>query len=355
MTDTPGRFVHLHVHTEYSLLDGAIRINDLMSRVKQYNMTAVALTDHGTMFGVMDFYLQAEKAGIKPIIGCECYVAPRSRHDKTTEDRGMAHLVLLAENMEGYRNLCRLASCASIEGFYHKPRIDKNLLAECHKGLIALSACLQGEIPKLIRSDKIEAADEAARFYLDLFGEGNFFLEVQENKMEEQKKVNTALLEMSRRLSIPMVATNDCHYLDSGDTRAHEVLMCIQTGKTLKDDSRLKFGEGELYFKSAQEMQNAFAGFSGAVENTVEIANRCNVSFDLDTHHFPKFNLDSDESEADLFERKARLGFEARMKKLKEKTPDIDEEVYKQRIDYEIGVINSMGFPGYFLIVADFI
>ena len=356
MTDTNGSFVHLHVHTEYSLLDGAIRISDLMALAKASNMPAVAITDHGTMFGVMDFYLQAQKSGIKPIIGCECYVAPRTRHDRTAEDHsGMSHLVLLAENMEGYRNLCRLASGASIEGFYHKPRIDKDLLAAHHKGLIGLSACLKGEIPGLIRKNRIEAADEAARFYQALFGEGNFFLELQENKLEDQKMINEALLEMSRRLSIPMVATNDCHYSNAGDMRAHEVLMCIQTGKTLKDENRMKFGEGELYFKSGEEMKDAFAGFPGAIENTVEIANRCNVEFEVDIHHFPKFNLESNESEAALFERKAREGHQARMKKIRAKNPGVDESVYNQRIDYEIDVINSMGFPGYFLIVADFI
>ena len=356
MSDTGSGFVHLHVHTEYSLLDGAIRISDLIARSKEYSMPAVAITDHGTMFGVMDFYLQAKKAGIKPVIGCECYVAPRSRFDNTPEDhRGMTHLVLLAENMEGYRNLCRLASAASIEGFYHKPRIDKDLLAAHHKGLIGLSACLKGEIPGLIRKERITAAEEAARYYLALFGEGNFFLEVQENKMEEQKKVNDGLLEMSRRLSIPMVATNDCHYLNAGDMRAHEALMCIQTGKTLKDDNRMKFGEGELYFKSAEEMRNAFSGFPGAIDNTVEIANRCHIEFDVNTHHFPKFNLDATESEAELFERKTREGYTARIQKIKEKNPAIDASVYQERVDYEIGVINSMGFPGYFLIVSDFI
>ncbi|MFO8112531.1 MAG: DNA polymerase III subunit alpha [Desulfosalsimonadaceae bacterium] len=356
MADTSGGFVHLHVHTEYSLLDGAIRINDLIERAMECSMPAVAITDHGTMFGAMDFYLQATKAGIKPIIGCECYVAPRSRHDKTPEDhRGMTHLVLLAENMVGYRNLCRLASTASIEGFYHKPRIDKAMLEAHHEGLIGLSACLKGEIPGLLREDRTEEADEAARFYLSLFGKGNFFLEVQENKIEEQKKINARLLEMSRRLSIPLVATNDCHYLNAGDMRAHEALMCIQTGKTLKDDNRMKFGEGELYFKSVEEMQSAFSGFPGAIENTVEIANRCTVSFDVDTHHFPRFNLDATESEAVLFERKTRQGFDLRMKRLKEKNPGVDEAVYRQRIDYEIEVINAMEFPGYFLIVADFI
>lgn len=356
MTDTPIGFVHLHVHTEYSLLDGAIRINDLIARAREYNMPAVAITDHGTMYGVMDFYLQAKKAGVKPIIGCECYMAPRSRFDKTTADhQGMSHLVLLAENMDGYRNLCRLATSASIDGFYHKPRIDKKILEACHDGIIALSACLKGEIPGLIRKNQVAAADEVARYYQALFGEGNFFLELQDNNMPEQETVNAGLLDMSRRLSIPMVATNDCHYLNAGDKRAHEVLMCIQTGKTLKDDSRMKFGEGALYFKSGEAMKEAFAGYPDAVANTVAIADRCNVEFEIDKHHFPKFNLTGTESEAALFERKTRQGYDERMETLLKKNPDIDVSVYKARIDYEIDVINSMDFPGYFLIVADFI
>ena len=349
-------FVHLHVHTEYSLLDGAIRIGDLLRRAREYNMPAVAITDHGTMYGVMDFFLQAKKTGIKPLIGCECYVAPRTLHDRTPSDhKGMNHLVLLAESMEGYRNLCQLATTASVEGFYHKPRIDKELLREHHAGLIALSACIKGEIPSRILEGNPAAADDAARFYSELFGEGNFYLEIQHNGMKEQETVNRALLDMSRRLSIPLVATNDCHYLNAGDERAHEVLLCIQTGKTLKHENRMRFGDGELYFKSAEEMHRVFADYPGALANTVAIADRCQIEFDFDTYHFPKFNVESQEPEAELFERKVREGYAARLVRIREKQPDFDEAVYRARIDYEIGVINSMGFPGYFLIVADFI
>ncbi|MFP4256554.1 MAG: DNA polymerase III subunit alpha [Desulfobacterales bacterium] len=356
MTTNPSGFVHLHVHTEYSLLDGAIRIGDLLERAKQYEMTAAAITDHGTMFGVVDFYKQAVKAGIKPIIGCECYVAPRTLHDKTPSDhREMSHLLLLAQNQTGYKNLCRLATVASVEGFYHKPRIDKELLKAHAGGLIGMSACIKGEIPMRILEGRLEQAEETARFYSGLFGEDNFFLEIQQNGMEEQEKVNRALIDMGQRLSIPVAATNDCHYLDAGDERAHEVLLCIQTGKTMQDEDRMQFGDGELYFKSALDMEAAFPHCPEAIANTGKIAERCHVEFDFNTLHFPRFNQQDERSESDLFEEKTRAGFAERMERIRQKNPGVDESVYSQRIDYEIEVINSMGFPGYFLIVADFI
>lgn len=356
MAASANNFVHLHVHTEYSLLDGAIRINQLLERVRQYHMPAVSITDHGTMFGVVDFYEKASKAGIKPVVGCECYVAPRTLRDKTPMDhKGMSHLVLLAENQTGYQNLCQLATKASLEGFYHKPRIDKEILKEYSGGLIGLSACLKGEIPTLIQAGRIDEADEAARFYNQLFGEGNFYLEVQNNGIDVQARVNQALLDMSGRLSIPLVATNDCHYLDQKDVRAHDVLLCIQTGKTVNETDRLKFGTEELYFKSAEEMVEAFGEYPGAIENTLKIADRCNVEFDFDTHHFPHFDLQAEKSEAEIFEEKTRAGFEKRLDRIYAKNPDIDIAAYNERLDYEISVINNMEFPGYFLIVADFI
>lgn len=354
-TNSSG-FVHLHVHTEYSLLDGAIRIRDLLARAGEYDMPAVAITDHGTMFGVVDFYQQAHKAGIKPIIGCECYMAPRTLHDKTPSDhQAMSHLVLLARNQVGYKNLCRLATIASLEGFYHKPRIDREVLRAHAEGLIGLSACIKGEIPMRILENRLEQAEQTARFYADLFGEDNFYLEIQHNGMAEQDTVNRALIDMSSRLSIPLVATNDCHYLDAGDDRAHEVLLCIQTGKTMEDEDRMRFGQGELYFKPAADMQSAFSHCPEALANTARIAERCHVEFDFKTHHFPRFNRADDRSESELFSEKVRAGFETRMEKIREKNPDVDASVYRQRVDYEIEVINSMGFPGYFLIVADFI
>jgi len=356
MTHTVPPFVHLHVHTQYSLLDGAIRIDALLKRAIDFGMDSVAITDHGTMFGVLEFFLKAGKAGIKPIIGCEYYVAPRSLTDKTALDhQGLSHLVVLAETSEGYRNLCKLATIAQFKGFYHKPRIDKNVLKQHSKGLIALSACLHGEIPKLISEDRLDGADEAARTYLDIFGEDNFFLEIQNNGIPVQEKVNNALLDMSKRLSIPLVATNDCHYLDKGDARAHEVLLCIQTGKSIYDPDHFKFGTDQLYFKSKEEMHNYFKSYPGSIENTVSIAKKCNIDFDFKSYHFPKFETPSGQTAEEFFEQKTREGYNEKIKHVKEKNPDIDENQYKERIDNEISTINSMGFPGYFLIVADFI
>jgi len=356
MTQPHPRFVHLHLHTQYSLLDGAIRIDALMQRTKDYGMDTVAVTDHGTMFGVLEFYDKAVKAGIKPIIGCECYVAPRSLADKTPLDsKGTRHLVLIAENQEGYRNLCKLASIAQLEGFYYKPRIDRKILREYSKGLIATSACLHGEIPMLLKKGRTEEADQTARFYLETFGENHFFLEVQSNGIPEQDIVNQGILDMSRRLSIPIIATNDCHYLDREDVRAHDVLLCIQTGKTIHDAGRFKFATDQLYFKSQKEMAEALGHFPGAIENTVEIADRCHIEFDFKTYHFPKFDTSSNLSADEIFEAEVRSGFARRMTHIRRKHRDIDEKIYRERLDYEIGIIKQMGFSGYFLIVADFI
>ena len=356
MTLTVPPFVHLHVHTQYSLLDGAIRIDALLKRAIDFGMDSVAITDHGTMFGVLEFFEKAGKAGVKPIIGCEFYVAPRNLTDKTVLDnKGLSHLVILAENPEGYRNLCKLATIAQLKGFYHKPRIDKNVLREHSKGLVGLSACLHGEIPRLISENSLDGADGAARTYLNIFGEGNFFLEVQDNGIHVQEKVNNALLDMSERLSIPLVATNDCHYLDKEDARAHEILLCVQTGKTIYDPDHFRFGTDQLYFKSREDMHNYFKSYPGALENTVSIAKRCNIDFDFKTYHFPKFETPSGQTAEEFFERKAWEGYNQKIKRVKEKNPEIDESQYKERIKSEISTINSMGFPGYFLIVADFI
>jgi DNA polymerase III subunit alpha len=356
MSDTPSDFVHLHVHTQYSLLDGAIRLDPLIQRALGFGMEAVAITDHGTMFGTIDFYEKALKAGLRPVIGCECYVAPRRLTDKTPMDsKGLNHLVLLAENQEGYRNLCKLASVAQLEGFYYKPRIDREILREYSRGLIALSACLHGEIPRRILDSPLVKADEAARAYQEIFGEDHFFLEVQNNGIDVQDRVNEALLDMSRRLSIPMVASNDCHYLEKEDARAHEVLLCVQTGRTMNDPNRFRFKTDQLYFKSPAEMHAAFDHYPGALENTLAIARRCHVEFDFKTYHFPQFDADSEKSADALFEEEVRTGFERILDLARKKNPDLDEAVYRERLDYEIGVIIDMGFPGYFLIVSDFI
>ncbi len=356
MTDKAVDFVHLHVHTQYSLLDGAIRIDRLLKRVADFDMDAVAITDHGTMFGALTFYEQANNAGIKPIIGCECYLAPRGLKDKTSLDKGgLSHLILLAENREGYRNLCKLCTIAQLEGFYYKPRIDKKVLKHHSKGLIGLSACLHGEIPRLIQDGRIDQADKAALFYLDVLGEGNFFLEVQNNGIDVQESVNRALLDMSQRLSIPLVASNDCHYLDKADVRAHDVLLCVQTGKTVHETDRLKFGTDQLYLKSKAEMYDAFRDYPGALENSVNIAKRCNLEFDFNSYHFPKFDVSPDHTVDEVFEQMVRDGFKALLQRIKTKNPDIDEKLYVDRIENEINLIKSMGFSGYFLIVADFI
>ena len=349
-------FVHLHVHTQYSLLDGAIRIDDLLQRAAQFDMHSVATTDHGTMFGAVEFYEKATQAGIKPVIGIEIYVAPRSRFDKTPIDnRDLCHLILLAENQEGYRNLCKLASVAQLEGFYYKPRIDKQILRENSKGLIGMTACLHGEIPRRIQDSRMEIADAAAREYLDIFGENRFYLEVQNNGIEIQDRVNEALLDMSQRLSIPLVASNDCHYLDREDVRAHDVLLCIQTGKTVNDTNRLQFRTDQLYLKSKEEMHASFNSYPDAISNTVDIARRCNLEFDFKTYHFPKFDTGSEQTADELFEQNVREGFVSVLERVKSMNPQFDEAIYRDRLDYEISVIKEMGFSGYFLIVADFI
>lgn len=354
-SNIPG-FVHLHLHSQYSLLDGAIRLKPLFERAKSYGMDSVAITDHGTMFGAIDFFEYANKAGVKPILGCECYVAPRKLTDKTAEaDKDPYHLVLLAQNNEGYRNLCRLASIAQLKGFYYKPRIDREVLAEYSKGIIALSACLKGEVPQRILEGKMDQAEETARFYQSIFGEDNFFLEVQSNGLSDQDKVNAGIFDLSKRLSIPVVSTNDCHYLDKKDVRAHEVLLCIQTGKTVNDTGRFKFNTDQLYFKSREEMLAPFPDHPEIMEQTVEIAKRCNVDFDFNTYHFPKFDSTSEKTADEIFDEEVWAGFDKKMAVIKHKNPSVDVELYRKRLEYETGVIKNMGFPGYFLIVADFI
>jgi DNA polymerase-3 subunit alpha len=356
MNDKLSDFVHLHVHTMYSLLDGAIRLDALFERAKAFNMHSVAITDHGTMFNVVEFYQKALKADIKPIIGCECYVAPRTMSDRTPMDaKGLRHLVLLAKNQQGYRNLCKLVTKAQMDGFYYRPRIDKAILEACHDGLIAMSACLHGEIPMLIKSGHTAQAEEAALAYQRMFGERNFYLEVQNNGIPIQDTVNEALREMSAKLSIPLVASNDCHYLDKDDVRAHDVLLCVQTGRTVNDKDRLRFRTDQLYFKSKNEMVDYFKEFPGAIGNSVDIAGRCEVDFDFKTYHFPQFTDPSGLSAEDLFVRTVNEGFERVWAIILTKNPDADLAVYRTRLEYEIGIINKMEFPGYFLIVADFI
>ncbi len=345
-------FVHLHLHTEYSLLDGACRIDRLFERARELGQTAVAITDHGVMYGVIAFYKAAQKHGIKPIIGCEVYVAPRSMTDKDLSvDRDYSHLVLLCENMTGYQNLIHLVTSSFTEGFYQKPRVDKALLRAHHEGLIALSACLAGEIPKKILAGDRDGAEQAALEYADIFGKENFFLEMQDHGITDQLKVNAALTALAEKTGLGLVATNDVHYLRKEDAASQDVLMCIQTGKTLTDEGRMKFETEEFYLKSAEEMEALFGRVPEALANTRRIADRCNVAFDFTDAHLPVFKNRLGLSSPEYLRRICREGLEKRLKEngITERAP------YEERLEYELSVVEKMGFCDYFLIVADFV
>jgi len=341
-------FVHLHCHSEYSLLDGAARINYLVNRAAELNMPAVAITDHGTMFGVVDFYKAAKEAGVKPILGCEVYVAPRSRFQKEPrQDDIQYHLVLLAENDTGYRNLTRLVSAGFTEGFYYKPRVDRELLAQHSEGLIALSACLAGEIPTRILEGQLEEARETARFYRDLFGPENFYLELHDHNIPEQKKVNEVLKQISREEGIPLVASNDVHYLSRQDAGVHDVLLCIQTGKTVDETERMSFETEEFYFKTGAEIAGQFDDVPEAVSNSLRIAERCHVEKDFSKRYLPEYEV-PEGYDADTYLEK--ICYEGLQSRYGEVTPEIEE-----RLQYELNVIRQMDYSDYFLIVWDFI
>ncbi len=344
-------YVPLHLHTEYSLLDGAIRIDDLIAKALEYNLPAVAITDHGNLLGEIDFYRKVYKAGLKPIIGCEVYIAPKD-HSRKSSANGASekpfHLILLCKDLNGYKNLTRLVSKAYLVGFYYKPRIDKELLAQYSGGLIGLSSCLQGEIPSLLATGNINKAREAALSYQHILGAENFYLEIQANELPEQEEVNKRLIELSRDLHIGLVATNDCHYLKKEDAKAHEVLLCIQTGKTLNDNDRMKFAKDSFYFKSPQEMKEAFQDISEAIENTRKVAEKCNLDFKFDEFLLPKYEVRNDEDLNDYLQKLAKNGMK---KKLNGKIPDN----YMARLTNELKMIEKMGFSSYFLIVWDFI
>jgi DNA polymerase-3 subunit alpha len=354
-------FVHLHVHTQYSLLDGMIRLDELFKKAKEYAMPAIAITDHGNMFGAIDFYQQAYKNGIKPILGCELYVAPRSRLDKTTSSIGEAtrHLVVLVKNMQGYKNLMKLTSAAHIEGFYYRPRVDKELLKEYSEGLIASSACLHGEIASHIVRGNMDEARKAARTYQEIFGEDNFYLEIMENGIPEQAIANQGLIELSKELSIPLIATNDCHYLNADHAEAHNILLCIQTGKTVEDNDRMSMASEQFYVRSPEEMQALFAATPEAVTNTVSIAERCNLTLEFGKFYLPKFEVKNpEESLEDYLERKAVEGLEKLLPiilKYQKEDELAVREKYNKRLHEELQIIKKMGFAGYFLIVSDFI
>ncbi|MFZ5586722.1 MAG: DNA polymerase III subunit alpha, partial [Thermodesulfobacteriota bacterium] len=341
-------FVHLHVHTEYSLLDGAARIKKVVEKARELGMPALAITDHGSMFGVVDFYKACQKAGVKPILGCEVYVAPRTRHDRVPKvDDNLYHLVLLAENNQGYRNLLQLVSLAYVEGFYYKPRVDKELLARYSQGLVALSGCIAGEVASFVLQDRMDEAAAAAAQYRDIFGPGNFYLEVQDHGFAEQRKANRGLVELARRLDLPLVASNDVHYVAREHAEMQDVLLCIQTGKTVDEENRLKFSSPELYLKNGAEMQQLFGDYPAALRNTLAIAERCNVELEFGKFHLPVYQVPEGETVDSYLARLCREGLERRY-------GNVTEQI-KNRLEYELGVIKQMGYSAYFLIVWDFI
>lgn len=350
-------FVHLHLHTQYSLLDAIIKIPDLIQRAKIFGMPAVAMTDHGNLFGAMEFYAEAKKQKIKPIIGCEVYMAPGSRFSRQpTQGRNpiedpFHHLTLLCMDNIGYRNLCRLITIANFEGFYYKPRIDKEVLKTYNEGLIALSGCLSGEIAGAILQGQEQKVIDLIHWYKDTFRD-RFYFELQENRISEQKKVNEALIRYAARLDVPLVGTNDCHYLNAQDAVHQEVMLCVQTGHTLKDDSRMKFGSNEFYFKSAEAMREVFSYCPEAVQSTLNIADQCNLDFELSKIYLPHFELPDQQNLDDHLRQKAKEGLEAYLAK---KNIPLERKRYLERLEHELDIISKTGFAGYFLIVADFV
>jgi DNA polymerase III subunit alpha len=356
MPESP--FVHLHCHTDYSLLDGACEIGQLMDIVVEQKMPAVAMTDHGNLFGAVQFYNTARAKGVHPVIGCEVYVSQQGHKTRSENDR-YNHLILLCETQEGYRNLINLVSTAYLEGFYYKPRIDKDLLARHAKGLIGMSACLRGDIPEILLAERYDEARRTAYTYADLFGKGNFFLEIQDHHLDQDKRVVPALHRLSRDTGLPLVATNDAHYLRRDDARAHEILMCIQTGKTMTDPARMHWNTPDFYLKSRAEMMELFGEMEDALDRTWEIAQRCQVHLEKIKEPFPKFAVPAEHSTDTYFEYVARQGFEQRRTRLEALRAagrlkhDLPE--YMERLDNEIKMIQKMRFSGYFLIVWDFI
>ncbi|CEO13772.1 DNA polymerase III DnaE [[Clostridium] sordellii] len=341
-------FVHLHVHTEYSLLDGFSRVKNLVARAKELNMSAVAITDHGCMFGAIDFFKVAKAEGIKPIIGCEVYTAPRSMRDKDPNyDKSQGHLILLAKDMQGYQNLIKLVSEAYVQGFYYKPRVDIDEISKYSEGIIALSACLAGDVSQALMNRNYEKAKSIALRYKEIFGEDNYYIEIQDHNLPEQKEVNSGLIKLSKEIGIGLVATNDVHYVRKEDSKIHDILMCIQMGKTVNDPARMRFGSDEFYLKSRQEMESIFPDVQEALDNTVKIAQRCNVEFDFNTIHLPQYDVPSGYTPNEYLRMLCFKG-------LKERYSNPSKEIL-DRLEYELGVIEKMGYVEYFLITWDFI
>ncbi len=351
-----SKFVHLHIHSEFSLLDGANRIKDIPVIAKELGMDSIAITDHGAMFGVIDFYKACKANGVKPIIGCEVYVAPRTRHDKDPKlDSKYNHLILLAKDMQGYRNLSKLVSLSYTEGFYYKPRIDKEILEKYHEGLICCSACLAGEVSQAILQDNMEEAKKVALWFKNLFGE-DYYLEIQNNGVKAQVLVNQKLIELSKELNIPLVATNDAHYSRREDAYNHEVLLCIQTGKKMSDEDRMRFETDELYIKSPEEMSDYFSNVPEAIENTVKIAEKCNVEFEFGHTILPNYDVpEGYETHYDYIEDLTKKGLIKRYGNIENASYENLPEEIKSRAEYELGVIKKMGYVDYFLIVWDYI
>ena len=343
------KFTHLHVHTEYSLLDGFSRVKTLVKRAKEKGMTAVAITDHGCMFGAIDFYKAAKAEGIKPIIGCEVYTAPRKLTDKDPNyDKHQGHLVLLAKDMTGYKNLIKIVSKSYVDGFYYKPRTDMDELKKHSQGLIALSACLAGDVPRAIMNGNYDKARKLAMEYRNIFGNGNYYLEIQDHGLPEQKQVNTEVVRLSRELNIPLVATNDVHYVDKDDAKIQDILMCLQMQKTIDDENRMKFPSDEFYLKSREEMEQLFPELEEALDNTNEIAERCNVEFEFHKYHLPRYDVPEGYTTNGYFRELCQKG-------LVERYGEDCPEEYKERLEYELNTIENMGYVEYFLIVWDFI
>ena len=341
-------FVHLHLHTEYSLLDGACRIDRVLQHAKDMGQPAMAITDHGVMYGVVDFYKKAKEVGIKPIIGCEVYVAPRSMRDKVHKiDSSPYHLVLLCKNQTGYQNLISLVSRASIEGFYNKPRVDLELLAQKSEGLIALSACLAGQIPRLLPAGDYDGAKEAALRYVEIFDRENYYIEVQNHGIEEQRRILPYLRKLAKELGVGLVATNDAHYITKEDSRMQHVLTCIQTNTTV-DNPSMEFETDEFYVKSRREMAEALPGFDEALDNTVKIAERCNVEFEFGKLKLPRFTAPDGRDNLEYFRTSCEEG-------LRRRYGEHPDPAVAERLHYEMSVIESMGYVDYYLIVYDFI
>ncbi len=355
-------FVNLHVHTEFSLLDGAITIKDLIKKAEGFNMPYVAVTDHGNMFGAVQLFSQCKGTSVKPIIGCEVYVAPGDRRDHAPAKDGQPnnyHLVLLVMNETGYKNLSRLVTMGHLEGFYYKPRIDMEILRLYNEGLIAMSACMKGIVPYYIMKGRMEIAAQKAQELESIFDDNRFYLEVQANGMPEQDDVNKRLRELSKRLSIPLVATNDCHYLNREHAEAHDALLCIQTGKLVDDVDRMRFSTNEFYFKSREEIEKTLGdGYTDALDNTVKIAERCTYQMKFGEYKYPVYHIEGEKSLDDLLKEEARKGLVKRLNQREKEDGPLSEELkkeYKERLEYELDVITKMGFSGYFLIVGDFI